>query len=161
MLKSTQDRFLDVLQAPKIDAITIQGCSRATLVRPRSLEGRSVASPERLGSVPRAPQGCPESGQRRPGTPKRPSKSVGKRTEAIQSDATSVLGVKKWSFFARVTGKRAQSDILSIVGRFCESGELRFVPRLSAKTRVQLSVLCMDVQRRKNSDIDAKIGPKL
>ena len=102
MLKSTQNRSLGVLEAPKVDAKTIQGCSRATPGCPRSFEGRSGASPVRPGSVPRATQGCPESAQRRPGTLKRPSKSAGKRTEAIQIDAMSVLGV---SFFARVTRK--------------------------------------------------------
>ena len=105
MLKSTQNRSLGVLEAPKVDAKTIQGCSRATPGCPRSFEGRSGASLVRPGSVPKAPQGCPESAQRRPGTPKRPSKSAGKRTEAIQIDATSVLGVKKSSFFAQVIRK--------------------------------------------------------
>ena len=90
-----------------------QGCSRATPGCPRSFEGRSGASLMRPGSVPRAPQGCPENAQRRPGTLKRPSKSAGKRIEAIQIDAMSVLGVKKSSFFARVT-RKARSERHSV-----------------------------------------------
>ena len=113
MLKSTQNRFLGVLEPSKIDAKTIQGCSRATSACPKSFEGRSGASPVRPGSVPKAPQGCLESAQRRPGTLKRPSKSAGKRTEAIQIDATSVLGLKKSSFFAQVT-RKARSERHSV-----------------------------------------------
>ena len=42
---------------------------------------------------------------------------------------------------------------MSIFSRFRESGEPRFVPRLSAKTKVQPFLLGIDVQRRKTSKI--------
>ena len=43
---------------------------------------------------------------------------------------------------------------MSIFSRFGEPGESRFIPRLSAKTRVQPFVLGIDLQQRKTSKIE-------
>ena len=132
--------------------------SRGAPAAPQDAQGASRDDLERLRCAPGASQEPPRDDQRVPKDD--PARRKGRRRASGRAlKRPKSMGSRLWERKHRVCsrgslGKRSRSDAMSIFGRFRESDDTRFVPRLSAKTKVQPSVLCIDVQRRKTSKID-------